>query len=120
MILTMVKEGKINAEDADKLLHKIKSNELAHNPSADTKPFNKKFLKIIITENDTTTVNINIPLALAEVGLKLIPEDKLKIKGHNLNIQEILQLINEETGGELVNIHTIENDKEVKVKIFIK
>ena len=68
---------------------------------------------------DSAKVNINIPIALAEVGLKLVPKDKLKIKGHEIDMKEILQLIQDGTEGELVNVDTIYEGKQVKVRIFI-
>lgn len=83
------------------------------------KSVNRKFLKILINEGDTTKVNINVPVALAEVGLKLVPKDKLRLKDYDINVADILKLIHEKTDGELVNIETIDEGKAVKVRIFI-
>lgn len=119
LILEMFKDGKIDAEQAEKLLD-AQANEVQRENHPVSKSTNKKFLRVLIREGDKTNVNINIPIALAEVGLKLVPKDTLKIEGRDINIQEILNLIHEGAEGELVNIETTENGKEVKVKIFIE
>lgn len=117
IILGMLSEGKIDVSQAEKLLDKTAGVETE---SSFPKSVNRKFLKILINEENNTKVNINIPLALAEVGLKLVPKDMLKIKGEDIDIDEILKLIEEKHEGELVNIETIDKDKEMKVKIFIE
>lgn len=116
LILEMFKEGKITVDEAEKLLEGIVGTQ---DESRFSKSINRKFLKVLVIEDNNTKVNINIPIALAEVGLKLIPKDKLKIEGKDINIEEILKLIQKGSEGELVNIDTADKGKEVKVKIFI-
>jgi len=64
-------------------------------------------------------VNINIPIALAEVGLKMVPKEKLNVKGQEISIDNILELIEEGTEGELVNVDIYDKGKETKVRIYI-
>jgi len=116
LILEMVKEGKINIDDAEKLLDGVEV--IVDEPIA-AKSINRKFLRVLVTEENNPRVNINIPIALAEVGLKLIPKDQLKIEGKNIDIDEILDLIKEGNEGELVNIETTDKGKDVKIKIYI-
>lgn len=117
LILEMVKAGKISVSDAEKLLESTGS--LVEKPSV-SKSVNRKFLKILVIEDNVAKVNITIPIALAEVGLKLIPNDKLKIEGKEINLNEILNLIQDGSEGELVNIDTMDGGKDVKVRIFIE
>lgn len=117
LILNMLNEGKINVVEAEKLLE---GSEDPQDTSLLSKSTNKKFLKILVVEDNNTKVNINFPIALAEVGMKLVPKDQLKIAGKDINLDEILKLVNEGTEGELVNIETTDKGKEVKVKIFIE
>lgn len=116
IILEMLSAGKINVQEAEKLLERIDES-----PAEETLPksANRKFLRVLVTEENDTRVNINIPIALAEVGLKLVPKDKLKIEGTDINIEEILNLIKEGGEGNLVNIDTVDKGKNVKVRIFI-
>jgi polyhydroxyalkanoate synthesis regulator phasin len=118
MVLEMLKEGKITTGEADKLLDEMEKE--VKGGSLEGSSLNKKFLRIRVTEDTgDTNVNINIPIALAEVGLKMVPEDKMKVKGQEINIDHILQLIEEGTEGELVNIDINEDGKNTKVNIFI-
>jgi hypothetical protein len=115
LILEMVKDGKITVGEAEKLL----SQTHAKDPIKVNKSFSKKFLKVWVREADKTKVNISIPLALAEVGLKLIPKDKLKIKGTAIDMQEILELIKDGSEGELINIDSTNDGDSVQVKVFV-
>ncbi len=72
-----------------------------------------------VTEEDKVKANVNIPIALAEVGLNLIPKAKLKVDGKQINMDQILKLIEEGTEGELVNIDAEDDGKNYKVNIFI-
>ena len=76
-------------------------------------------LRIKVTDGDDTKVDINIPIALAEVGLKMVPKEKLNVKGQEISIDHILQLIDEGTEGELVNVDIVDKGKETKVRMYI-
>ncbi len=119
IILEMVKDGKISVQEAERLLEKTRTGEtLAVIPRV-KKPNSRKFLRIRVTEDGKPKANVNIPIALAEVGLNLIPKDKLKVDGKQINMDQILKLIEEGTEGELVNIDGVDNGKNYKVNIFI-
>ncbi len=118
-ILEMVKEGKITFEEAEQLLDKLNLNESSENVPKVKKPNSKKFLRVRVSEEDKVKANVNIPIALAEVGLNLIPKSKLKVDGKQINMDQILKLIEEGTEGELVNIDAEDEGKNYKVNIFI-
>ncbi len=117
IVLQMLKEGKITVEDAEKLLEE--QDEIAVETTS-VKTTNRKFFRVLVNEANKTKVNINIPIALAEVGLKLIPKNVLHVGDNNINPEDILNLIKEGIDGEFVNIDTIDNGKEVKVKVYIE
>ena len=119
IILDMVKKGKISVEEAEQLLEKANPGESFDDSSRIKKPNSKKFLRIRVTEEDKVKANVNIPIALAEVGLNLIPKEKLKVDGKQINMDQILKLIEEGTEGELVNIDAEDEGKNYKVNIFI-
>ena len=119
MILEMLKEGKISLEEAEELLDKANPGESAATTKRIKKPNSKRFLRVRVTEEDKVKANVNIPIALAEVGLNLIPKDKLKVDGKQINMDQILKLIEEGTEGELVNIDAEDEGKNYKVNIFI-
>ncbi|MBL1214735.1 MAG: hypothetical protein HND52_15365 [Ignavibacteriae bacterium] len=119
MILEMLKEGKITVEEAEQLLEKANPGESIKDAPQIKKPNSKKFLRVRVTEEDKVKANVNIPIALAEVGLNLIPKSKLKVDGKQINMDDILKLIEEGTEGELVNIDAEDEGKNYKVNIFI-
>jgi SHOCT-like domain len=119
IILEMLKEGKISVEEAEQLLEKANPSESFNDSSKIKKPNSKKFLRVRVTEEDKVKANVNIPIALAEVGLNLIPKAKLKVDGKQINMDQILKLIEEGTEGELVNIDAEDDGKNYKVNIYI-
>ena len=119
IILEMLKEGKISVEEAEQLLEKANPGETFDDTPKIKKPNSKKFLRVRVTEEDKVKANVNIPIALAEVGLNLIPKSKLKVDGKQINMDQILKLIEEGTEGELVNIDAEDDGKKYKVNIFI-
>lgn len=115
MILEMVKDGKVSVEEAQRLLDVSAQEDgkvLQKSPT-------RRFLRVFVVEGDKTKVNINVPVALAEVALKLIPKDRLSLESHNIDLEEILKMIDDETWGELINIDSEEGGKQVKVRISI-
>lgn len=119
IILEMLKDGKISVEEADQLLEKANPGESLGDFSKSKKPNSKKFLRVRVTEEDKVKANVNIPIALAEVGLNLIPKSKLKVDGKQINMDQILKLIEEGTEGELINIDAEDDGKNYKVNVFI-
>lgn len=119
MILEMVKDGKISVDEAEQLLEKAQPGESIDDTEVVKKPRNKKFLRIRVTEEDQEKVNIKIPMALAKVGLKFIPKNKMKVNGEEINSDQILEMIKEGTEGEIVNIDASDKGKNVKITIFI-
>ena len=119
MILEMVKQGKISVQDAERLMEKAGTGEPLKGVPRVQKPNSRKFLRIRVTEDGKHKANVNIPIALAEVGLNLIPKDKLKVDGKLINMDQILRLIEEGTEGELVNIDAEDKGKNYKVNIYI-
>ena len=117
-VLSALKEGKITIEEANQLLDELEKPKKNSEPVSNN-PMTKKFLRIRVTDSDDTNVNINIPIALAEVGLKMVPKEKLNVKGQEISVDHILELIDEGTEGELVNVDINDNGKETKVKMYI-
>ncbi len=118
LVLSTLKKGKISTEEADKLLANLEEPKESSKSNGNN-TLTKKFLRIRVTDSGDTKVNINIPIALAEVGLKMVPKEKLNVKGQEISIDNILELIEEGTEGELVNVDIYDKGKETKVRIYI-
>ena len=129
-VLEMLAQGKISAEDADRLLEKLASS--GHQAEGDTgntagdargsKPA-PKFLRVEVDANDGDRVNIRVPISLVRTGIKLstmLPSKvsrKLTEKGIDLSQlsgldgDELVQALRELT----VDVHSNDGDK---VRVF--
>ncbi len=129
-ILEMVEQGKITAEEGAKLLSAIEEGEPKREPATEVIKAEKKddvsYLKIRVFEGDMEKpkVKVNIPLALAKLGMQFVPDDKMKnleIKGKPFDLDAILKEVSENFQGELVNVEDVgEDGKTTMVKIFIE
>ncbi|MFA5033552.1 MAG: hypothetical protein WC614_11105 [bacterium] len=122
-ILKMLENGKINADEADKLLQsidkKIKTVDMPRKPIF-TKGSGKK-LKIRLESNEdgSKKVNISIPLSLAKLVSGFIPKEQQRtMEAQGIDLNTILGHIDEleATGEDLVNV---ESDNE-KIRIYIE
>jgi hypothetical protein len=101
-VLEMLAEGKINPEDAERLLERLDNSggQSGHEGAADTESSPgslsptgglPKYLRVVVDSSDGDKVNIRVPLALVRTGLKLstmLPteaNEKLHAKGIDLS-----------------------------------
>jgi len=135
-ILDMLAEGKISADEAQKLLAAIDSGAESESKSAgDTR--NAKYLRVVIQpnpdatrEDDVKRVNVRIPISLIRAGIKftsLIPADAsdqvneaLKEKGIDFDVRNLKPEDLEEL---LMALHDLEVDVQKgqeKVHIYVE
>lgn len=71
-ILNMVKDGQITAEEAARLLEALKGTT-ATDAVASAETGRAKWLRVRVTDRATgkTKVNVNVPVGLLDVGLKM-------------------------------------------------
>jgi len=116
-ILEMVEEGKINTAEAMELLNALKRNQEDIIPKKEA-----KWLKVRVkTMEDETKVNVNIPIALVDVGLKLAKtyDPKLKESGlDKINIDEILDAVKNGAEGKIVDVE--DEESQTKVLVFVE
>jgi len=94
-ILDMLAQGKITADDAERLLAKLESGDAGDTTSTTSadgnQPTKPKYLRIHIDSTDGDKVNVRVPLALIRTGIKLaavLPNgvnEKLGEKGVDLS-----------------------------------
>lgn len=116
-ILEMVEEGKINTKDAMELLDALERNQELIKPKTEA-----KWLKILVrTMDDNPKVNVNIPLSLVDVGLKLAKkfDPKLEESGlDQIDLDEIIEAVKNGAEGQIVDVEDEEN--QTKVKIYVE
>jgi hypothetical protein len=115
-ILDMLAEGKISAEDADKLLDKLGADDAGVTRTPSSSPTEKssklKYLRVVVDSADGDKVNVRVPLALIKTGIKLsavLPDhvaEKLNDQGVDLGRL-----------GELDNDELYESLRELQVDV---
>lgn len=110
-VLEQLSAGKISAEQAAILLGPRKNAPL---PAGSV---NGKRLRIRVSKLDTgrDRVNVNLPLNLVEVGLKLGAKYEPRVA--DLNLAEIIEAVHEGSMGKLVDVEDYSSGE--RVEIFI-
>lgn len=117
-ILKLLEQGKISAEEADKLLQSI-DKKLRATASAEPSRGKGKKLKIIVESKSEggDNVNISVPLSLAKLVAGFIPKERQKtmesagvdlgaILGHIEELESMEEdIVNVESGEEKVRIY---------------
>ena len=94
-ILEMLQDGKITAEETEKLLtalgedELVSSNVVQKNDREEKSKENKRHLRIIVNEDGKEKVNLALPLGIAKSLLNFVPQsakDKMAEKDIDLNV----------------------------------
>ncbi len=121
-VLEMLKEGKINDEEAAELLEALKEAK----KEEETTPLStkkKRFLKIRVTKGEKPQVNITIPFSLVNWGLNLaskLGKNTINIEGKEIPIDmdELNKAMNDpEFTGKIVDIVDEEKGEHVEIEI---
>jgi hypothetical protein len=72
-VLTMLAEGKISAEDAERLLDKLDNDGTRGEPRPASSAGSSvpKYLRVHVDSSEGDKVNVRVPLALIKTGIKL-------------------------------------------------
>lgn len=116
-ILEMVEDGKITAAEGTELLATLETKEEEIVPRKDV-----KWLKVrVYTMDDQPKVNVNIPISLVDVGLKLAKKYDPKFKDSgldNIDLDEILNAIKNGAEGKIVDV--IDDEEQTKIKVYVE
>ena len=115
-ILRMIQNGQISAEEGAKLLAALdegKRSEAAANVAATQ----GKFLRVRVTDMSSgrTKVNVNVPLALVNVGLRMGARFMPDLSG--MDSGEIMNAIRSGMQGKIVDVEDAEDGEKVEVYI---
>lgn len=113
-ILKMVDDGKITAEEAAKLLKALGKQQRKRPTFGEG---NARWLRIRITEfdSDKASVNVNLPLNMVNVGLKMGARFLPELEG--LDLEELAEALREGTTGKIVDVIDEEDRQHVEVYI---
>lgn len=129
-ILEMLQEGKLTAEQAEKLLKALEITQndgtVSKNIAAkvsESKPGSRlkgKF-KVEVESADGDNVVITLPLMLAKLAVSMMPADKMsEIKANGVDISQIVNNIEEfvdMVDEDIVNVESADGDR---VRIYIE
>ena len=108
-ILEMLAEGKINAEDAERLMEKLSEKPAEGAGDAGGKP---RYLRVVVDSNEGDKVNVRVPMALIRTGLKITtmlpPQANQRLAEHGVDLSGL---------GELESDDLIEALQELTVDV---
>lgn len=119
-ILKMVEEGKITADQAAQLME---AGNLSDNNNSNSTALssNARWLKVRVYDKETNKkkVNVNVPLSLVSIGLKL----GMKFSPHmeelnGVDINEIVEMIKSGAEGKIVDV--VDEESGEKVEVYVE
>ena len=119
-ILKMVEDGKVSAEDGAKLLAALDESR-RNTRSTPTPPpgttANGRWLHIRVTDikNGRPKVNVNIPMGLVNVGLKMGAKFAPEVEG--LDVQQIADAVNSGMTGKIIDVTDEEDGEHVEIYV---
>ena len=123
-VLDMLKEGKINNEEAINLIDALKSTETEeNNQELSVVSKQKRYIRINITRDDKPAVNIKVPFGLIRWGINIankLGKDAVKIGGEQIpiDLEELNNALNDpEFSGKIIDVHDEEKNEHVLIEI---
>jgi hypothetical protein len=120
-ILKMVEDGKVSAEDGAKLLAALDESRRSARPTPPPPPpgttANGRWLHIRVTDvkNGRPKVNVNIPMGLVNVGLKMGAKFAPEVEG--LDVQQIADAVNSGMTGKIIDVTDEEDGEHVEIYV---
>jgi hypothetical protein len=113
-ILQMLEDGKISAEEASALLKALGKQERRRGP---VPPHEPRWLRVRVTEQDKerASVNVNLPLNMVNVGLKMGARFLPEFEG--LDLEELGDALRQGQTGKIVDVVDEEDGSHVEVYI---
>ncbi|MEH6945395.1 SHOCT-like domain-containing protein [Bacillus sp. JJ722] len=122
-VLTMVQEGKIDADKASELIAVLKEKEETGNQLVEkTSNYLDKTLKVRVVSAENDNVTVNLPIKLVKVVLMAghsiaasIPQSEKYVKDIDINL--IVEAVENELDGQIIDIKSANGDT---VSVFIE
>ena len=137
-VLDMLAEGKVSAEEAEKLLQRLAAvgdTEPEAPPAPEPPrgtgvaqaerpvPENPKFLRVVVEAGEGDRVNVRVPMALIRTGVRfaaLLPADaRMQLEGHGVDLAALSELDPEELVAALAALTVdVDGANGDKVRVF--
>jgi len=114
-ILKMLEEGKLSAEEAARLLKalgKAKPERRSPPPGSEA-----KWLRVRVTDlkSGRTSVNVNLPMSLVNVGLKLGAQFVPDTEG--IDFRQVQEALRAGLTGKIVDVEDVEEGQRVEIYV---
>ena len=122
-ILKMIQEGKISADEGAKLLEALNVSSKADKrpsapPSMPGAPGgDARWFRVRVTDlhSGKNKVNVNIPMGLVNVGVKMGARFAPNLEG--VNLEEMMQAIRSGASGKIVDVTDEESGEHVEIYV---
>lgn len=116
-ILKMVEEGRISAQEGAKLLAALSSGDRHKAPPAAPASQARWFrVRVVDLESGRNKVNVNIPMSLVTVGIKMGARFAPDVEG--LDYEEIMEAIRSGVQGKILD--RVDEEDGERLEIFIE
>lgn len=114
-ILKMIEEDKITAEEGARLL-KVLGKQERKRAAAPTSE--SGWLRVHVTDLDSgkTSVNVNVPMRLVNVGLRLGARFVPDMEG--LDVEELAEALRQGLTGKIIDV--IDEDEGQRVEVYVE
>jgi len=113
----MVENGQISAEEGAKLLTALSASSRRQGASATGAGQAKWFrLRVMDLNSGRSKVNVNIPMSLVNVGIKMGARFAPEVEG--IDFEEIMEAIRSGAQGKIVDV--VDEEDGERVEIFIE
>ncbi|MEM7332495.1 MAG: hypothetical protein AAF490_10415 [Chloroflexota bacterium] len=117
-ILKMIEEGKITATEGAELLRALDNNKKSNTIEPLKGASNPRWFRVRVTERDSgrQKVNVNIPMGLVNVGIKMGAKFAPDLDG--VELEEIIEAIKSGQQGKIMDVTDDEGGE--RVEIFVE
>jgi hypothetical protein len=117
-ILQMVSENKIDAQEAARLLGALNNASPEAGQTADApRTAGARWFRVRVTDMETgrTKVNVNLPLSLVKVGLRMGAHFAPEVG--ELDWDQVMEAIQDGEAGKLVEVEDMDDGEKVEVYV---
>ncbi|MBI3361293.1 MAG: hypothetical protein HY023_09300 [Chloroflexi bacterium] len=115
-ILKMVESGKLTAEEGAKLIAALDESRKSESRAGGNEASGEaRWFRVRVTDTATgkTSVNVNLPLGLVDIGLKMGARFSPEIEG--MNMQRIVAAIKSGGVGKIFDVTDAEDGQHVEI-----
>jgi DUF4097 and DUF4098 domain-containing protein YvlB len=126
-ILEMIAAGQITAEEAARLLdaagtgaaereQPVERSLAERSAGLDKTKFAGRRLRVKVVENNGTKVNVNLPLSLMEIGLKIGGRFVDELRDIDREMEMLMEAISHDVQGKIIEV----DDEDSHVEVYIE